>query len=165
MAPPFLAFFYIMVAACYSEIVQRRRSGPPKLLPAGRGFGLLTLLLLGCATAVYVHGISAYWFATRAGVTIQSGWLAPSTLHRWSAATELRVSCFRSRGGSRNVRFGLTFGDGLEIDIADTQQDEFGKHFAELWTLIASVPVTDAPSNPGRACPNFILDFLAEKLP
>ncbi|HEY1935206.1 MAG TPA: hypothetical protein VGG99_24640 [Acetobacteraceae bacterium] len=159
MAPPFVAFFYIVLAACYSAMVQRRLSGPPGILPVERGFALLTFVVLGCTTLVYAHGISAYWFATSSGITVQSGWLAAPYSYAWSAATQRRISCYRSRSG-RNVSFQVKFRDGRTIDLADTQQMDFENHFVQLSALTASALIVEYPSHPSQYCPGFMLRFL-----
>jgi hypothetical protein len=81
-------------------------------------------------------------------------------MHPWGAAKQLQLSCARSRSGSI-VSFQVEFDDGSIIDIADIQQTDFERDFAQLSALTASAVLKEPQSDSSRDCPGYILDFLA----
>jgi hypothetical protein len=166
MLPPFVAFVYIICAGCIAQLRNRsRKRFPASALPIWGMSDWLTLIVLVCAAAIYTYGISAYWFVTPNGLTVQSSWFAQPKSYLWVDVTQRQIACFLSRGGGGNATFRLELQDGQEIDIADTQQAEFAKHFAQLAMLTHAAPVVVNDIGDGRYCPSVILNFLAEHRP
>ena len=166
MLPPFLAFVYIICAGC---IAQLRQQEPETL----SGIGAADLGDVGLANShcigVCCGDLHLWYFRL---LVCDAEW--PDRSIKLVCTTKIvfrvdvikrQIACFPSRGGGRNAAFRLELQDGQEIDIADTQQAEFAKHFAQLAMLTHAAPVVVNDIGDGRYCPSVILNVLAEHRP
>jgi hypothetical protein len=161
MGPPFAGFFYLMLATCASQrLGGRRRGRNTAMLPIHGATGWLSLFVFICVGTTYIYGVSAYWFATPDGITIQLGPLSQPTSYRWSEVTKQQVSCFASRGGSKNADFRILLAGRRTVDLAYTQQLKFAEHFNEIVKLTGAALTVETEHNQRSFCPDFILAFL-----
>jgi hypothetical protein len=155
--PPVAGFFYVL--RVWGPLLRGDHRPARSMLHGGLGW--LSLVALMCGMTSYTYGLSAYWFATPAGITFRSDPLSRPMFYSWAAVVERQVSCFTSKGNNI-AGFLIRFEDGREIDIAETLQSEFAKHFAKIAALTASAPVVEADKRWRRYCPDYIWYFLAE---
>ncbi len=135
--PPVIVMFYFVIMFKMA-VFEKRKS--KKLIDdvffdVLSRFKVMTCILLSISFVVYVYGLPAYWYATSEGVTVRQNWFQSPVSYNWNDVIERSISCASGRKGRFITSFIVKFRQGLEIDLASTQQQDAANHFAALASL------------------------------
>lgn len=135
--PPVIVMFYFVVMFKMA-VFEKRKS--KKLIDdvffdVLSRFKVMTFILLFISFVVYVCGLPAYWYATPEGVTVRRNWFQSPVSYNWNDVIERSIACASGRKGRFITSFIVMFRQGLEIDLASTQQQDAADHFAALASL------------------------------
>jgi hypothetical protein len=158
IAPPFLAAFYLALLLSYARSKSKTSPAPLSTIK----FSPLSYLILGCAAAVYIFGVGAYWFVTPSGLTIHRHWFAPPTTYSWDDIIKRNVVCYIGRHNDHDISFTVTFRDGFAIDLSETQKPDVVDKFTTLMNLTRAGETAFALSNLAL-CPNSVTEVLSRK--